>query len=56
MVMETISLLPINDKVIHAEGLFLDLDWTRGGVPVTAEIMAGRARVGGRGSYGEHSG
>ena len=31
-----ISLLPLNDKGIFAEGLFLDLDWPGGGVPVAA--------------------
>ena len=50
-----ISLLPLYDKVIHAEGIFLNLDRPRSGVPVAAEIMAGRARVGGRGSYRGHS-
>ena len=36
-----ISLLPLNDKGIHAEGIFLNLDRLRGGVPVASEIMAG---------------
>ena len=31
-----ISLLPLNDKVIYAEGLFLNLDRPLGGVPVAA--------------------
>ena len=43
-----ISLLPLNNKGIYAEGLFLNLDWTRGGVPVASEIMSGQARVGGQ--------
>ena len=42
-----ISLLLLNDKIIYAEGLFLNLDRPRGDVPVAAEIMAGRARVSG---------
>ena len=37
-----ISLLPLNNKRIYAEGLFLNLDRPRGGVPVAAEIMAGQ--------------
>ena len=49
------SLLPLNDKGICAEGIFFNLDQPRGGVPVSAEIMAGRAGVGGRGSYRGHS-
>ena len=49
-----ISLLPLNDKKIHAEGLYLNLDWPCGGIPVAAEIMEGRAQVSGQGSYGEH--
>ena len=36
-----ISLLPLNDKGIYAEGLFLNLYRPRGGVPVEAEIMVG---------------
>ena len=40
-----ISLLPLNDKDIHTEGIFLNLDRPHGGVPVAAEIMAGWARV-----------
>ena len=51
-----ISLLLLYDKGIYADGLFLNLDRLRGGVPVAAEIMAGRARVSGRGSYRGHSG
>ena len=51
-----ISLLPLYDKGIHDEGLFLNLDRPCGGVPVKAEIMAGRARVGGWGSYRGHLG
>ena len=43
-----ISLLPMNDKGIYAEGLFLYLDRPRGGVPVSAEIMAGKVRVRGQ--------
>ena len=50
-----ISLLLLNDKSVRAEGLFLDLDRTGGGVPVAKEIVARRARVGGRGYYGGHS-
>ena len=42
------SLLPLKDKGIYAEGLFLNLDRQRGGVPVTPEIMVGRARFGGQ--------
>ena len=40
-----ISLLPLKNKGIHFEGLFLNLDRMRRGVAVTAEIMAGQARV-----------
>ena len=40
-----IPLLPLNDKGIHAEDLFLNLDRPRVGIPVAAEIMARRARV-----------
>ena len=47
-----ISLLNLNDKVIHAEGIFLNLDWPHGSVLITPEIMAERLRVGGRESYG----
>ena len=43
-----ISLLLLNDKGIHNEGLFLYLDRPRGGVTVAAEIMVVRARVGGQ--------
>ena len=43
-----ISLLPLNNKGIYAEGVFLNLDWPRGGVTVAAEIMGGQARVGGQ--------
>ena len=50
------SLLPLKDKGIYAEGLFLNLDRSRGGVPVTAEIMVGRERVSGRVSYRGHLG
>ena len=46
-----ISLLPLNHKVIHDEGLFLHLDRPCSGVPIAAEIVAGRARVSGRVSY-----
>ena len=42
-----ISLLPLKDKGIYAEGLFLYLDRPRGGVPVAAEIMARLAQVSG---------
>ena len=38
----------MNDKGIYTEGLFLNLDWPRGGDPVAAEIMAGQALVGGQ--------
>ena len=38
-----ISLLLLYNKGIHDEGLFLNLDRPRGGVPVASEIMAGRA-------------
>ena len=31
-----ISILPLNDRGIYYEGLFFNLDWPRGGVPVTA--------------------
>ena len=31
-----ISLLPMNYKGIYSEGIFLNLDWPRGGVPVAA--------------------
>ena len=51
-----ISLFPLNYKCIHAEGLFLSLDWPGGSVPVAEEIVVGKARVGGWGSYGTHSG
>ena len=51
-----IYLLPLNDKGIHAEGLFLNLYWLRVGVTVAAEIMAVRVRVSVRGSYGGHLG
>ena len=51
-----ISFLTLNDKGIYAERLFLNLDQPHGVVPVAAEIMAGRARIGGRGSYRGHSG
>ena len=36
-----IYLLPMNDKFIYAEGLFINLDRPRGAVPVAAKIMAG---------------
>ena len=39
-----ISLLPLSDKGIHAEGLFLNLDCPRHSFTVTAETVAGRAR------------
>ena len=39
-----ISLLPLNDKGIYSEVIFLNLDRPRGGVLVAAEIMAGRAQ------------
>ena len=51
-----IYILPLNNKCIHDEGLFLNWDHPISGVPVTAQIMAGRAQVGGQGSYGGHSG
>ena len=51
-----ISFLLLKDKIIHAEGIFLILDWLRGGVPVAAEIMAGQVQVGGRGYYVGHLG
>ena len=38
-----ISLLTLYSKGIHDEGLFLNLDRPRGGVPVAAEIKAGKA-------------
>ena len=43
-----ISLHPLNEKGIYAEGPFLDLDWLNGGVPVAAEIMLVQARVSGK--------
>ena len=43
-----ISLLPLNNKGMYAEGLFLNLYQPRGGVPVAEEIMAGQAQVGGQ--------
>ena len=42
------SLILLNNKGIYSEGLFLNLDRTRGGVPVAAEIMSGLAQVGGQ--------
>ena len=42
------SLLLPNYKGIYAEGIFLILDRPRGGVPVAAEIMVGRAQVSGQ--------
>ena len=36
----------LNDKGIHVEVIFLNLGRPRGGLPVTAEIMAGRAQYG----------
>ena len=42
------SLLLLNNKGIYSEGLFLNLDRTRGGVPVAAEIMSVLAQVGGQ--------
>ena len=51
-----ISLHTMYNKVIYAEGLFLNLDWLRGGVPVAAEIMTGRAQFDGRRFYRENSG
>ena len=51
-----IYLLPLYDKGIYAEGLLFNLDWPCGGVPVAAEIMSGRARVGGQESYRGHLG
>ena len=36
----------MNNKIILDEGLFLNLDWLRGSVPVSAEIMSGPARIG----------
>ena len=50
------SLLPLNNKCIHAEGILLNLDRPCGGVPVAAEIMGGRALVGRWGSYGGNLG
>ena len=38
-----ISLINLNDKGIHAEGIFLNSDRSRGGIPVAARIMAGKA-------------
>ena len=35
-----ISLLPLNNKLVNAEGLFLNLNRPRGGVTVAAEIIA----------------
>ena len=40
-----INLCPLNDKGIHAEGIFFNLDWPCIGGPVAAEIMAVRARL-----------
>ena len=40
-----IYLLPLNNKGIYTEVLFLNLDRPRGGVPVAAVIMTGQARV-----------
>ena len=51
-----ISPLPLYDKGIHDEGLLLNLGRPHGGVPVAEEIMARRARVGGRESYRGNSG
>ena len=51
-----ISILPLNDKGIHTEVPLLNLDRPRGSVPVAAEILAGQARIGGRGSYGGNLG
>ena len=51
-----ISLLPLNNKDINAERLFLNLDWPCSSVPVAAEIMVGQSRVSGRGYYRGHSG
>ena len=46
----------MNDKIIDAEGHFLNLDRPRGDVPVASEIMAGQVQVGGWVSYREHLG
>ena len=43
-----ICLLPLNNRGLYAEVLFLNLYRRHGGVPVTAEIVAERARVGGQ--------
>ena len=51
-----ISVLPLYNKGIYADDLFLNLYQPLGGVPFAAEIMAGQAQVGGRGSYRGHSG
>ena len=40
-----IFLLTLNNKGIHTEGLFLNLDRPRGRVPVAEKIMVGRAQV-----------
>ena len=39
------SLLLLNDKGIRTEGIFCNLDWPHGGVPVVAEIMMRQTRV-----------
>ena len=51
-----ISILPLNDKGIHTEVPFLNFDRPHGSVPVIAEILAGRAQIGGRVSYGGNLG
>ena len=43
-----ISLLPLYNKGIYAESLFLNFDRPRDGVSVAAQIMAGQARVSGQ--------
>ena len=38
-----ISIFPMNNKGIHSEGLFLNLDRPGGSVSVAEEMVAGRA-------------
>ena len=40
-----IFLLTLNNKGIHTEGIFLNLDRPRGRVPVAEKIMVGQAQV-----------
>ena len=40
-----ISLLPLNDKGINSEGLFLNLVWPRSGGTITEKTMERQARV-----------